>query len=176
MNCPNCGSQLAEGSTFCAYCGSQIGQAQAPVYNQPVQQAAYAQPAKKFPTAALIAIIVAVLAIVAVVVFVVVKPGKDDEKSGNKVDGTYVLTRMEYQGVVYEGADLVGTDSTFVVEGDDAYMTNGSQKEPCSFELEGNDITIVDAIGETFYGTYDEKAKTITLDIGGIIMEYTLED
>ncbi len=92
------------------------------------------------------------------------------------VDGTYVLTYMYSDGVAYEGAELNGVDSLFVVDGDEAYMTNGSDKEYCSFEIDENyNITIVDAINATFYGTYDQDAKIIILDIDGIIMEYTLE-
>ena len=41
MFCPNCGTQLPDGSAFCSSCGAQLGGAQAP--QQPVQQPAYQQ-------------------------------------------------------------------------------------------------------------------------------------
>ncbi len=39
MNCPSCGSQVADGSSFCANCGATLAQ-----QAQPVQQPASAQP------------------------------------------------------------------------------------------------------------------------------------
>lgn len=49
MNCPNCGSQIADTATFCGYCGQPLAQQQQPVYQQPVQQPVYQQPAYQTP-------------------------------------------------------------------------------------------------------------------------------
>ena len=47
MNCPNCGSQIADTATFCGYCGQPLAQQQQPVYQQPVQQPVYQQPVQQ---------------------------------------------------------------------------------------------------------------------------------
>lgn len=38
MFCPNCGTQIADGSAFCPNCGAQFGAPQQPQYQQPTQQ------------------------------------------------------------------------------------------------------------------------------------------
>lgn len=48
MFCPNCGSQIADGSAFCPNCGAQFGVPQQPQYQQPVQQP-YQQPQYQQP-------------------------------------------------------------------------------------------------------------------------------
>lgn len=50
MNCPNCGSQIADTATFCGYCGQPLAQQQQPVYQQPVyEQPVYEQPVYQQP-------------------------------------------------------------------------------------------------------------------------------
>ena len=49
MFCRNCGNQLADGTQFCPYCGTEVGAASAPVYQQPEAQApVYQQPAQEY--------------------------------------------------------------------------------------------------------------------------------
>lgn len=75
MFCPNCGTQIPDGSAFCQNCGAQVGvpqqpvqqQPQQPVYQQPQaqQQASYGQPqqSKKRPGILKIAIICVIIAV-----------------------------------------------------------------------------------------------------------------
>ena len=49
MFCPNCGTQNADGTAFCAGCGSNLSAQQAPVQQPVYQQPAYQQPAYQQP-------------------------------------------------------------------------------------------------------------------------------
>lgn len=49
MFCPNCGAQNADGTAFCASCGSNLNAQQAPAQQAPVQQPVYQQPVYQQP-------------------------------------------------------------------------------------------------------------------------------
>ena len=51
MFCPNCGTQNAEGTAFCAGCGANLNAKQAPVQQPVYQQPVYQQPVYQQPAA-----------------------------------------------------------------------------------------------------------------------------
>ncbi len=176
MNCPNCGAELPEGSTWCAACGNAIdaqqsgGAADALFSSSPVEAPAK----KKSSVGAIIAVIavVAVIAVLAVVVFM----------KGGKYNGTYELSEVSAMGMTFTADEFEAMsgqklDMQLTVKGSKCTLSadmadmgvqgNGSAK----IKFSGDTVTIEDG-GQTITGTYDSKEKTITLNSQGVDMVF----
>lgn len=184
MNCPICGAELQDGSTWCPTCGSSLDPAQQMV--QPQQQmapvnnlfnqdpmAAVAPAPKKSPVAAIIIALVCVLALGAVAFFTLGKGGKN---------GTYELSEVSAMGMTFsadEFAQMSGQElkmsikvkgSKCEVSADMADMGavgSGSAK----IKFSGDKVTISSG-SEELEGKYDAKKKTITITASGVDMVF----
>lgn len=175
MNCPNCGAELPEGSTWCAACGNAVdAQSSGGVNDALFSSSPAAVPAKKSNVGAIIAVI-AVVAVIAVLAVVVVM-------KGGKYDGTYELSEVSAFGMTYsvdEFEKLAGQklDMTITVKGSKCTVSanmpgmgvegDGSAK----IKFSGDTVTIEDS-SQTMTGTYDSSAKTITLNSQGVDMVF----
>lgn len=180
MNCPNCGAELPEGSTWCAACGNAIdaqpagGAADSLFSGTPVAEA----PAKK-SKAGLIVAVVAIVAVIAVLAVVVIL-------KGGKHNGTYKLTSlsaygMEFSVDQFESMAGVKVDMTLTVKGSKCElkvsketaeaMGSGFTSGTGKIKFDGDKVTI-ESDG-TLTGTYDADAKTITLSASGVDMVFT---
>lgn len=112
MFCTKCGKSIANGSLFCEYCGSPIGQVGQPAqqqiqYNAPAQQQVqYNAPAKsgKGPLVPVLSACAAVILISLVILFVVIMKNR----SGSK---TVDLDMSKYVKIEYNGYNGIGTAS-----------------------------------------------------------------
>lgn len=177
MNCPNCGAELPEGSTWCAACGNAIdaqssgGAADALFSSSPAAEA----PAKKKSSAGAIIAVIAVIAVVAVLAVVVLM-------KGGKYNGTYELSEVSAMGMTYSAEEfeqLSGQklDMTLTVKGSKCTLSanmpgmgvsgDGSAK----IKFSGDTVTIEDN-SQTITGKYDSSAKTITLNSQGVDMVF----
>lgn len=183
MNCPNCGAELPEGSTWCAACGTALGDAQpqASVNDQlfsqtPVTPVEAAVPAKKSSTG-IIAAIVAVLVIVAAAAVVFLTVGK--------YNGTYKLSEVSAMGMTLSAEDfeefsgqkldmsLKVSFGKCKLSADMAELgVEGSGS--CKIKIKGDKVTLT-ADGEDLEGTYDSKKKSITIiePESGVSMTFT---
>ncbi|MCM1288901.1 MAG: zinc ribbon domain-containing protein [Clostridium sp.] len=179
MNCPNCGAELPEGSTWCAACGNAVDAQQS---GGGVNDALFsgaptgvtAAPAKKSKVGAIIAV-VAVIAVIAVLAVVVVL-------KGGKYNGTYELSAVSAFGFTYSAEEFEALsgqklDMTLTVKGSKCILSadmadmgvEGSGSAKITFS--GNSVTIEDGSQE-ITGTYDSSEKTITLSASGVDMVF----
>lgn len=179
MNCPNCGAELPEGSTWCAACGNAVDSQPAGGASDSLFSGAPAEaPAKKSKAGVIIAV-VAVIAVIAVLAVVVLT-------RGGKYNGSYKLTSvstygMEFTVDQFEAMAGVELDMTLTVKGSkcelkvsqataDA-MGSGFTSGTGKIKFDGTTVTI-ESDG-TLTGTYDPDAKTITLTESGVDMVFT---
>ncbi len=161
MNCPYCQSPLENNATYCPYCGSNI---------TPMKS-------NKTPVALIVAIVASIIAVAAIVIVVVVL-NKDDKgkSSDDSIEGTYVLIRLEGEGVTLEG-ETMGVTSSIVFDGNRSYFEFDGDTADITYELKGNKITMTEKdTGEQLSGTYNKGKKTMTFKEDGISMVYKLED
>lgn len=175
MNCPNCGAELPEGSTWCAACGNAVDAQQSGGVNDALFSSSPAgAPAKKSNVGAIIAVIaaVAVIAVLAVVVFM----------KGGKYNGTYELSEVSVMGMTLTkdefeqnfGQEL---DMTITVKGSKCTISanmSGMGVEgdgTAKIKFSGDTVTIEDS-SQTMTGKYDSSAKTITLTSQGVDMVF----
>ena len=179
MNCPNCGSQLTDDTTFCAACGTPITPQSAGSQNvndalfnsAPAYSSTPVAPAKKSNPIGIIVGVIAAVAIIFVLGFFVL---------GGRYNGTYEFVSMSMFGAEYDidqlselygesiTMDLKVTFRTCTLDMD-ALGYNDSGK--CKIKISGDEVTLTDA-SETMTGTYDSAEKTITLDVEGIQMVF----
>ncbi len=175
MNCPNCGAELPEGSTWCAACGNAVDAQQSGGVNDALFSSSPAgAPAKKSNVGAIIAVIAAVVVIAVLAVVVLSKSGK--------YDGTYELSEVSAMGMTFsadEFASMTGQtlDMTLTVKGSKCTLSanmpgmgvegDGSAK----IKFSGDTVTIEDG-SQTITGKYDSSAKTITLNSQGVDMVF----
>lgn len=175
MNCPNCGAELPEGSTWCAACGSAVDAQQSGGVNDALFSSSPAgAPAKKSNVGAIIAVIAAVvvIAVLAVVVFM----------KGGKYNGTYELSEVSAFGMTYSAEEFEALsgqklDMTLTIKGSKCTLSanmsgmgvvgDGSAK----IKISGSTVTIEDST-QTITGKYDSSAKTITLNSQGVDMVF----
>ncbi len=168
MNCPNCGADLPEGSTFCSVCQAPIN-GSAPVNNAMYNAApAYAaEPAKKKAPVVgiIIGVIVALAALFCIGFFVL----------GGKHNGTYYLESMSYMGETLYASDLgmegVGLKVSFgkceFVGAEDLLGETGRSK----IKFSGDEVTITDTDGTSITGEVD--GDSLILDASGVEMIFT---
>lgn len=178
MNCPNCGTQLPDGTPACPACGTQFAPApmQQPAYD-PYGQAPVAQ--KKSNTGLIVGIIIAVIAIAAAIVLVVVLKNKKSGAS-DEYNGTYYLTSMSDGYTTYSVEDFkaFGYDMSGVglkISGSKIDFVGGEALGMGSFvssevEISDGTITIKDPDGTTMTGTISGNKISITSD--GITMVF----
>ncbi|MDE6025640.1 MAG: zinc ribbon domain-containing protein [Lachnospiraceae bacterium] len=175
MNCPNCGAELPEGSTWCASCGNAIdsqssgGASDALFSSTPTASA----PAKKSAAGPIIAI-VAILAVIAVAAILVVPK--------MKYNGTYELSEVSAMGMTWTAADFeemsgqkldmslkvsFGKVELSADMADMGVEGSGTAK----IKISGSKVTITEN-GQTLEGKYDSKAQTITLNAEGVDMVF----
>ncbi len=175
MNCPNCGAELPEGSTWCAACGNAIDAQQSGGVNDALfSSAPAAAPAKKSKAGVIIAAVVAVVVIAVLAVVVLMK--------GGKYNGTYELSEVSAMGMTFTADEFEAMsgqklDMQLTVKGSKCTLSadmadmgvqgNGSAK----IKFSGDTVTIEDG-GQTITGTYDSKEKTITLNSQGVDMVF----
>ena len=168
MVCQNCGTQLSDGTPSCPTCGAPLMAPQQPY------TAAPAAPAKS-GNGKMIGIIAAVIAVVAIVVVAVMLLG------GGKYNGKYELVRCSFGGeeeyTIAEMEAMMPGDynMTLTVRGRRCTLESSEDKGVGKITFDGNDITVEDDV-DTFTGTYDPDAKTITLDMYGVGMVFELVD
>lgn len=175
MNCPNCGAELPEGSTWCAACGSAVDAQQSGGVNDALFSSAPASaPAKKSNVGAIIAVIAVVVVIAVLAVVVLTR--------GGKYNGTYELSEVSAFGMTFsakEFEEMSGQklDMTLTVKGSKCTLSadmadmgvegSGSAK----IKFSGDTVTITDG-GQTITGKYDSSEKTITLNSQGVDMVF----
>lgn len=175
MNCPNCGAELPEGSTWCASCGNAIdnqssgGAGDALFSSTPAAPA----PAKKSAVGPIVAVVV-ILAIIAVAAILLVPK--------MKYNGTYELSEVSAMGMTFSAAEFEEMSGQKIdmqlkvsfgkceLSADMAGMGvegNGVAK----IKISGDKVTITDN-GQTLEGKYDSKEQTITLTAEGVDMVF----
>ncbi|MCM1173008.1 MAG: zinc ribbon domain-containing protein [Clostridium sp.] len=175
MNCPNCGAELPEGSTWCAACGNAVdaqqsgGSVNDTLFSS--SPASVAAPAKKSNVGAIIAV-VAVIAVIAVLAVVVIL-------KGGKYNGTYEISEIsageasftaeQFEALTGQKLDMSLTvkGSKCTISADMGVEGSGSAK----IKISGSSVTIEDG-SQTITGTYDSSEKTITLSAGGTDMVF----
>lgn len=170
MNCPNCGADLPEGSTFCSVCQAPINGAATSPVNDALFNAAPTYAAgsakKKAPVVGIvIGVIVALAALFCIGFFVL----------GGKHNGTYYLESMSYFGETLSASDLgmdgVGLKVSFgkceFVGAEDLIGETGRSK----IKFSGDEVTITDADGTTISGEVD--GDSLILDASGVEMIFT---
>lgn len=175
MNCPNCGAELPEGSTWCAACGNAVDAQQSGGVNDALFSSSPAgAPAKKSNVGAIIAVIAAVVVIAVLAVVVLTK--------GGKYNGTYEISEVSAFGMTFSAAEfeeMYGQklDMSITVKGSKCTISanmsgmgvegSGSAK----IKFSGDTVTIEDS-SQTITGKYDSSAKTITLTSQGVDMVF----
>ena len=175
MNCPNCGAELPEGSTWCAACGNAVDAQQSGGVNDALFSSSPAgAPAKKSNVGAIIAVIAAVvvIAVLAVVVFA----------KGGKYNGTYELSEVSAFGMTYTADEFEALsgqklDMTLTVKGSKCTLSanmSGMGVEgdgTAKIKISGDTVTISDS-SQTITGKYDSSEQTITLNSQGVDMVF----
>lgn len=172
MNCPNCGTQLYDGTPSCPNCGTQLmAQPQQPYMdpNQPYT-AAPVMPAKKNNTGLIIGIIAAVIAVIAVVIVLVKVLGGEGGSKKSPYDGTYKFTKGYAMGIEVtleqmEALNGQSYDMTLTIKGTKCTMkapAMGIPEADCKIKFDGTDVELIDG-DTTLTGTYDEEEKSISL-------------
>ncbi|MGN0152444.1 MAG: hypothetical protein ACI39Q_08220 [Wujia sp.] len=172
MNCPNCGADLPEGSTFCSICQSPVGDAQSAVNDALFNGAPVyaAEPAKKkAPVLGIVIGIVAIVAIAFLLIFFVL---------GGRYNGTYMLDSMSADGMTITADDLSAFGMTnfgikisfgkceFVGGEDYGFDEAGTSK----IKISGGKVTITDTDGTTATGTFD--GDSFTIEESGVSMTF----
>lgn len=172
MNCPNCGADLPDGSTYCSICGAPIQGNQPNVGNAMFNQSGMpaAAPAKKSSPVGIIIGAVAALVIVFLLGFFVLD---------GKYNGTYMLESMSMQGFTITEADLdsmgasdVGIKVSFgrcSFVGGESLGLGETGKSKIKFTSDS--VTITDSDGTTATGSFDGKSFTIISS--GVEMTFT---
>lgn len=173
MNCPNCGADLPDGSTYCSICATPIQG------NQPnaggamySQSGASAVPTKKSSPVGIIIGVVAALVVVFLLGYFVL---------GGKYNGTYMLDTMSMEGMTFSASDLavfgmsdVGIKVSFgrcSFVGGDSLGLGDSGKSKIKFTSDS--VTITDSDGTTATGSFD--GKSFTIESSGVEMTFTKE-
>ena len=150
MNCPNCGTELPEGSVVCTNCAASLVEStiQSNDFNQ---ASAYTEPPKKSKKGLIIGLSCAAVAIIAIVVIAIVLI-----IGGNK-NGTYTCKEMESYGV----------KCTLKVNGDKFTLKMSAygeeEKESGKIKFKGKKVTLT-VDGEDVKGTYNKSKKTIDIE------------
>ncbi|MCM1399544.1 MAG: zinc ribbon domain-containing protein [Clostridium sp.] len=179
MNCPNCGAELPEGSTWCAACGnaidapSQGGASDALFSSTPTPTAS--APAKKSAAGPIIAVVV-ILAVIAVAAVLLVPK--------LKYNGTYELSEISAFGLKFTAEEFeeqagqkidmslkvsFGKVELSADMADMGVEGNGVAK----IKFDGDKVIITENDGSsTLEGKYNSSEKTITLTAEGVDMVF----
>lgn len=177
MNCPNCGTQLPDGTTFCTTCGSALDAQPATNVNDALfnnAAPAYTPAPAKKGKGGVIGIIVGVIALLAIA-FVLVY-----FVFNGRYNGTYEFDSMSAFGLTYtreEMEDLYGESLdislkvTFTKCTLDADALGYSGSGSAKIKFKGDEVTFIDG-DEEMTGTYDSKEKSITISAEGVEMKF----
>ncbi len=187
MVCPNCGTQVPDGTGFCTTCGAQMPMADPnagyanpndALFNQQPYQAAPAAPAKSSKTGMIVGIAAAVVAVALIIFFVVKLVG------GGKYNGTYEFYSFSGFGMTYTAEELEEQsgqkmDMTLVVKNGkctlNAEAMGVSDSGSAKIKFDGDKVTFIDG-DEEMYGSYDADEEIITLEIEGMEMAFKKAD
>ncbi|MBO6114351.1 MAG: zinc ribbon domain-containing protein [Lachnospiraceae bacterium] len=188
MTCPSCGSQLPDGTDFCPNCGSVIpadSANAAPAFN--VNDAIFnggssdsfaspnapVAPAKKSSGGMIIGIVAAVAVIALVGIYFLLN---------GKYMGTYNIDSMT---ITYQGETMTLSSSDLGISGDEMQIVVGmfnkvtlvsdGSKGSGKIKFSGDTVTLSDS-EITIKGTYDKKAKTITIPFSEFTKYLTSSD
>lgn len=177
MNCPNCGNQLPDGTTFCTSCGTPLG-AQQPVQSPSdalfnAEPAYTPAPAKK-GKGSVIGIIIGVIALLAiafVVAFFVL---------GGRYNGTYKFVSATAFGMEMTLADLeaesgqtmeMSLEVTFGKCTLNAKAIGLENSGSAKIKIKGDEVTFIDGSQE-MSGSYDSSEKSITINADGVELKF----
>lgn len=182
MNCPNCGTQLPEGTTFCENCGTPIAPQQAQdvnnaLFNQEPVYTVAAAPKKKRGVVIGVIIAVLVLAIAAGVILFML----------GRYNGTYKFASMSFAGMEYNIDQLSEISE---MSGESINMSLKVSFTKCTLDMDAlgykhsgdakikfsnNKVILSNDDGDEIKGTYNSNEKSITLNIEGIEMKFIKE-
>lgn len=171
MNCPNCGADLPDGSTYCSICATPIQGNQPNVsdglFNQ--SSAPAATPKKSSPVGIIIGVVAALVVVFLLGFFVL----------GGRYNGTYMLDTMSMEGMTISASDLaafgmsdVGIKVSFgrcSFVGGESLGLGESGKSKIKFTSDS--VTITDSDGTTATGSFD--GKSFTIESSGVEMTFT---
>lgn len=146
MNCPNCGTEVQEGSLSCPNCAAAL-----PITSD-VSNGGFSPAApKKSHTGLIIGVVCGVVAVIAAIILCVVLLG------GGGKDGTYVCKDME----------ALGIECTLKVDGSKFTLKMSaygeSEKQSGKIKFDGKKVTLT-VDGESIEGTYNKSKKQITVE------------
>lgn len=171
MNCPNCGADLPDGSTYCSICATPIQGSQPNVsdglFNQSSTPAA--APKKSSPVGIIIGVVAALVVVFLLGFFVL----------GGRYNGTYMLDTMSMEGMTITASDLAafGADDVGIkvsfgrcsFVGGESLGLGESGKSKIKFTSDS--VTITDSDGTTATGSFD--GKSFTIESNGVEMTFT---